>query len=38
MTDRETLIKTRGVLIAVVLLGAIVANVAGIIWFFALIR
>jgi hypothetical protein len=37
-TQRETLVKTRGVLIAVVLLGAIVANVVGLLWFFAIIR
>ena len=36
--DRETLLKTRGVLSALVFLGAIIANVIGIIWLFALIR
>jgi hypothetical protein len=36
--DRQTLIKTRGVLSALVLLGALIANVVGIIWLFALIR
>jgi hypothetical protein len=36
--DRQTLIKTRGVLSALVFLGALIANVVGIIWLFALIR
>ena len=36
--NRETLIKTRGVLSALVLLGALVANVFGIIWLFWMIR
>ena len=36
--DRETLIKTRGILAATVFLGAIIGNIVGIIWLFALIR
>ena len=36
--QRATLLKTRGLLIALVFVGAIIANVAGVIWLFAIIR
>ncbi|MGB0588537.1 MAG: carboxypeptidase-like regulatory domain-containing protein [Myxococcota bacterium] len=37
-TDRQTILKTRGVISALVLVGSLIANVLGIIWLFALIR